>query len=680
VGAETTYTETTETTCNDGKCYKVLYSGIQFVQENGTWIPIEEAASLKEAWIPVYIEIDPDFSIELFDYNFSYVDIRLNFTGDPLDYPDYCPTYKGPDEWKCQFKVSNKDNESQFKFDYKYEMKDGEIVQNTYKFEYKGNPLGIPFKFGGNSTTVVLQSPGSENLEDVHGGNYTSDQGGATWVNLGNHRSDGDVEMGTFLKWNLSVIPSGETITKSILYLFHKSDAINHDNEDYKVFAVANQTWDEHLCQNTDDYPDCPDRDGTIINQSNASIWGPEDGDYWIGFNITDWTKSEYDGSKANMSVYINRSAGFGAVGDFCQLHSKEYNTNTSRRPKLVIRYGYDIDYYNPVNSTIVEYDPNTPFTINITWNMSHGVESVDTVWIEGNWSGSALNYTIDNATWPTVWNFTTTTVPAGTWYWRSWANSTGSYENKTNKIIFRVDQNTSNVCHTNTTIHGNSWIDANNDTFDDVQITLNAYLGYSGSGTLLYWLDGHSQSVPVTRTLPAGLHTIQANVTGNTNFTDNTTGISRTLTIESLSSGGGGGPGGGPGGIGWVIPAGACEDYYTAIPKTSYSAYGVPNEKIKTNFTLEIFNKNTSQIFNVNLEFDDGIMHCNFISDEIRLTGTYGFWADLTAILLMVTSGNVLGAMFYPLGIFGAFLPFVAWFLMLLFIIGMTWWWVSNE
>ena len=48
VSAEKTYTTSTETTCENGICNKVLYSGINFVEEDGQWKKIADAKSLKD--------------------------------------------------------------------------------------------------------------------------------------------------------------------------------------------------------------------------------------------------------------------------------------------------------------------------------------------------------------------------------------------------------------------------------------------------------------------------------------------------------------------------------------------------------------------------------------------------------------------------------------------------------
>ncbi|MBL7160250.1 MAG: S8 family serine peptidase [Candidatus Aenigmarchaeota archaeon] len=77
----------------------------------------------------------------------------------------------------------------------------------------------------------------------------------------------------------------------------------------------------------------------------------------------------------------------------------------------------------------------------NVTWNDSTGMDSV---LIEGNWSGSAMNYTMvsfgNNVT-----NHNET-LPAGTFYWISFGNDTAGNENSTEKIEFTIDKATSNV------------------------------------------------------------------------------------------------------------------------------------------------------------------------------------------------------------------------------------------
>ena len=57
--------------------------------------------------------------------------------------------------------------------------------------------------------------------------------------------------------------------------------------------------------------------------------------------------------------------------------------------------------WYDNQSSILANYNPNILSRFNITWNSSdESVANVSTVYIEGNWSGTPTNYTINNNTY----------------------------------------------------------------------------------------------------------------------------------------------------------------------------------------------------------------------------------------------------------------------------------------
>jgi len=81
--------------------------------------------------------------------------------------------------------------------------------------------------------------------------------------------------------------------------------------------------------------------------------------------------------------------------------------------------------------------------SFNITWNET--AANVSTVFIEGNWTG-IRNYTaslIDGNSKIGVWNYYST-LPAGTFYWKSYASNTQNFWNTTPKWTFTVISSTS--------------------------------------------------------------------------------------------------------------------------------------------------------------------------------------------------------------------------------------------
>jgi len=162
-------TASTDTYKNsDGTYTTTLYSGIRNVYEDNQWKKVENARSLKDKGFEfIYLENDPSFNIIINDFNLTYLDMDLKFLGDPNDYPSFCAVDKDGIQANCDFKLDEKWNEinettgeiiekNQLKFQYKWERSKTGVVtkRDSYKYEYKGNPFGRNFKFGGNSTTL----------------------------------------------------------------------------------------------------------------------------------------------------------------------------------------------------------------------------------------------------------------------------------------------------------------------------------------------------------------------------------------------------------------------------------------------------------------------------------------------------------------------------------------------
>lgn len=384
----TTYTSGRETHCweENGrqKCYTTLYSGIRFVQEDNTWKPVEEARSLKGIWNLVWLEADPSFNISVIDFNYTDINLELQFNGDPLDYPEYCPTYKGPDEFKCQFKLQYKEDGIDIKFDYKYEVKNGEIVQNTNKFSYKGNPLGKNFTLGGNSTTIQLQDPDTENLADVQ----VKMDDMFTWV---------------FMKFNISSLTAGGSIESGDLWLYCYADAPVLD-DDVRYYRLPNQTWVETASDVAFDVMYDTKTDTTTNTTALASCVG------WMHLDVTAKVNTEYGASNDYVSFILedpdysfdpfgppfdvdDTGTDFllGTVGTNTDAFfwAKEYGVDTTKRPYL------NITYVPPPPSMPYWHDNTTNTTgagssvkFSVRWTDSVNLDSYVFGWYNGaNWT-----------------------------------------------------------------------------------------------------------------------------------------------------------------------------------------------------------------------------------------------------------------------------------------------------
>lgn len=542
--------------------------------------------------------------------------------------------------------------------------------------------------------TITLITANSENLEDAYVLNTSASTNFGTSQYL--IAATATSKWNSYIKYNISLIPEDVNITNVNFWLYGNSSSPGIT----EIRHCYNQTWSEDKIT-WNDQPCNKTFNSTLCNATRIDN-GTNGGSSWAAkrFTVTHAVKSEYESGNSNVSFFINGSK------DEAFFSTKE----NIQKPYLYITYTYAYEprWDNPINSTITEYNPNTAFTINITWNLSTGsTGTISPVYIEGNWSGANVNYTIDNGTWgPNIWNFTTTTVPAGLWKWRSWANGTGTRWNHSDWVVFRIGKNTTNYQHINISYDGSDNIDTNMSTTSDKTITITGYFSFANTGTAALWMNDHTYTNGISQTWGTGTYYIRTNTSGNTNYSANTTGILRQLIITQPPGGGGGGGSGASQPLVYSI--------YNAIPKTGFTGYGIPGKPIPTNFTLQIYNGNTTQLFSVTFEFDDGTEYCELLdypriatlpngianfrfqctapngtaegklilktdtgstdSRNIKLYGLTGPFADLTITLMLFVSGDFLGAVLYPITAFGFMLPAALWLIIILIVAGVIW------
>jgi len=200
-------------------------------------------------------------------------------------------------------------------------------------------------------------------------------------------------------------------------------------------------------------------------------------------------------------------------------------------------------------------YDSTTVSIFNVTLNDTVTDGTIDTVFIELNWSGTATNYTMTNGTGyaADTWNYTAV-IGANTnnsQYWKIYANNTtDAWMDAANSTYFldanwTIYQNGTNPVNLNLTYEGATTTNDNiSETVDsDKLVTADGYFTYSSSGTISLYLDDASATDGESKTHTAGTHNYKTNTTGNTNYTENATGVTYYFTVQ-LSGGGGGGGG----------------------------------------------------------------------------------------------------------------------------------------
>jgi len=171
--AETTHTPTTDTTCNNGICNKVLYSGVRNVYEDNQWKKVEDARSLKDKGFDVVVlEDDKNYPVEVLDFNYTSITVKLNPKGIKIFNEDVpIRIWNNNDTKDINFQQDVLDGKviSKGIDDYKEQM--DKIFEEEVRFnllnqeEEKTYEFGMEkiLEFGFNSTTIMLQDADTEN-------------------------------------------------------------------------------------------------------------------------------------------------------------------------------------------------------------------------------------------------------------------------------------------------------------------------------------------------------------------------------------------------------------------------------------------------------------------------------------------------------------------------------------
>jgi len=223
-------------------------------------------------------------------------------------------------------------------------------------------------------------------------------------------------------------------------------------------------------------------------------------------------------------------------------------------------QYWDNASYYGhgvTLNSTSTQYyNPTVAIEFNITLNDSvSGINlSTEFNFFEMNYTGTATNYTITNASYGgSVYNISFYTLPGNATYWKLYFNNTtgdyGTSWNTTGITYFTISKNaTGNRVNLNLTYEGTNYIDGNiTVTVDsDKYVTPQVWMNVTAAGTEAVYLNNVTAVSGTAVLTTPGTNYYVANSTGNFNYTDNATGM--TFYFTTIQAGGGGsGGGGGP-------------------------------------------------------------------------------------------------------------------------------------
>ncbi|MCD4759279.1 DNRLRE domain-containing protein [archaeon] len=316
------YTPSTETHCNENLCTETIYSGVRNVYEEGQWKKIEEANSLKGIW-NIIIDEDPDFPVDVIDFNYSTITLDLSVSDNKLNeevdlkvYNKYNKTQKPKNDLGREI---NKDKKI------KIQISNEKIREIIDLSDTSESILGQEIKWGGASTTIQLQEPDTENLDDgyVIESYPTQNTGNMGYMSTANIYGD---EYHSYLKFNLSSLPENNAWVGDATMYFYT--AASCGGAMYNIsLCNTSSAWDE----STLIWNNKPSAEYCEFNLSNSIV-----DDTWINFTITELVNASYNSGMNNLSiVFIPLDTGSGWN---LNLYTKEYST-PSKRPYLNITY-----------------------------------------------------------------------------------------------------------------------------------------------------------------------------------------------------------------------------------------------------------------------------------------------------------------------------------------------------
>ncbi len=195
------------------------------------------------------------------------------------------------------------------------------------------------------------------------------------------------------------------------------------------------------------------------------------------------------------------------------------------------------------VTGTVTEYSPETKGVLKIKWDD----DKIDTVLIESDYSGTAVNYTAVEKDGEYVHE---AVMPAGTHYWKSHANDSSGHWSETEAFAFTIEKSDSELIFTINNIGGNIKINTG------TKVDFKAELSTPEDGVLTLYENGvelasEQKTLTHDKTYNEdGEYKIKIHYEGDENY--NEASIEYKIIVETPpapSSGGGGGSGGSSGG-----------------------------------------------------------------------------------------------------------------------------------
>jgi len=237
------------------------------------------------------------------------------------------------------------------------------------------------------STDLVLQDADTENLDDGYlNSQYPTYEFGAVTSFYVKMDADGDRYV-SYIKFDLTQVPSGYTVVNSGLNLYFSSNALDNTSEGwnttvyhvyaYPHFNVSGSEWTEGDSTGTGSAASGSELSyntrAVNASQYNATpvakfLTTQNEPLGWKGINVTSSiNKAISDGDK-NITFFLNVTEMFGnPEGDFVTIRSKEYE-NATLRPYLTITY---TETTPPTYTNWGNNASNSKYNDTIRWNIT---------------------------------------------------------------------------------------------------------------------------------------------------------------------------------------------------------------------------------------------------------------------------------------------------------------------
>lgn len=520
--ASVTHSPTSLEECVGSSCTITLFSGTRFGYEDSQWKPIENLKSfIGTTNISCVVDYDGVHKVECLDYNYTTIKIKVDGTNVPSKDKADIPV-------KIIDSLNQTDVKSQNNID--LSLKSNEEITVAVKSDEF-------IKVGSNSTTIHLDF--NDNLADVH---ILLDSGNITNAILSAFDISSIPSTGITINsatWGMTVVDASYS-SPATIYVAGVDILYLNETETgglWDGLALFNRTQSENdgtsCCDFSENVTDIY-LTARALGYGNVTLLldGPDgDGDYNTNATSILTTTSTSDHSQILRTG--DSSSSFGTY----VFRSREYFADPNERPHLNITYtASPVSWGANSTSTPTSWDSSTLSLFNVSWT-SGG--DIDTIEFESNFTGTAANYTMF-AFNSSLFSFNRT-LPGGSFYWISYANTTQGAANSTATAYFSIST-IDNICHVNVTT---SFVATDQDVGVATTDTTTTE-SYCDSGVASLFYDSVAVSNPDVRVHSVGPHIYISNSSGNANYSVNVTGISVTITSTGGSGGGSGGGGGG--------------------------------------------------------------------------------------------------------------------------------------